>query len=195
MKLWIVATLALLAAFAHATSYVDENFERGVPPPRWTVARSGEGCGWDGETSGPWGICARGWATSTGGAERWARMDTYAFDVPAGSTVEFRFDYKYGHGGYEAPNGATFILLSATSAGEVIASYGMPLTSTWRIFDGKAAAVRGASVKVRFEVWVRNPHPQRNAVYVWDVDNLLVANEAYHVVTPASVGRVKVLFR
>ena len=122
-------------------------------------------------------------------------MDTYAFDVPAGATVEFRFDYKYGQGGFEAPNRATFALLYATPPGEVIGSYGMPLASTWRIFDGRVVAARGGFVRVRLEVWVCNPHPQRTAVYVWDVDNLLVANEAYHAVVPTSLGRVKALFR
>ncbi len=194
MKLWFIAALAWAAALAQATGYVNENFECGVPPPRWTVGRSGEGAVWEGRAGGPWGRYARGWATSMANAERWAKMDTYAFDVPANATVEFRVDYEYGHGGFEAPNRATFFLLYATSPEEVIASFGMPLASTWRGFDGKAAVARGGLVKARLEIWVRNPHTQRVAVYTWDVDNVLVADVARHAVGPASLGRVKALF-
>jgi hypothetical protein len=197
MKLWFTVATALVwaAAFAHATAYVDENFEGGVPPPHWESSKSGAGAGWDGESGGPSGTYARGWATSTADVERWAKMDTYVFDVPPNTTVEFRFDYKYGHGGFEAPNRATFILLYAGYPEEVITSFGMELTSTWRVFERKVVPPRGGLVKARLEVWVRNPHPRRSATYIWDVDNVLVADEAYHAVAPTSLGRVKALFR
>ncbi|MEE9456259.1 MAG: hypothetical protein V3W11_03805 [bacterium] len=191
MKLWFIVVAVLAAAgFADATVYVDENFEQGVPPPRWTSSKSGEGAGWDAEAGGPWLTYALGWASSSAGAERWAKMDTYSFGVPAEAELAFRFDYKYGHGGYEAPNRATFSLIYAAYPEQVFASHGMMLTSTWRGFEGTAVATRGGLVKVRFEVWVRNPHPRHVAIYAWNVDNVLVVDAGEYAVEPASLGRV-----
>lgn len=195
MKLCFIVVAALAAAgLADATVYVDEDFEESVPPPRWTSSKSSEGAGWDPEEAGPWGRFAVGWASSSGGAERWAKMETYSFTVPAEAELAFRFDYKYGHGGFEAENRATFSLFYATHPEEVFASYAMRLTSAWRIFSGKASGARGGLVKARFEVWVRNQHPRRVAVYAWDLDNVVV-NTREPAVSPTSLGRVKALFR
>jgi hypothetical protein len=185
---------SLTAALAYAAPYVDENFEGGVPPARWTSSKSGPGAGWDPEEGGPWGTCARGWASSSAGAERWARMDTFAFEVPADTTLTFRFNYKYGHGGFEAENRATFSLLYATQPEEVFASHPMTLTSTWRVFNGNASATRVSMVKARFEVWVQNRHPQRVATYAWDLDNVVI-DVSEPAVSPTSLGRVRALFR
>ncbi len=196
MRLWFVVVAALAAAgFANAAVYVDEGFENGVPPPRWASSKSGEGAGWDAETGGPWWTYALGWASSSAGAERWAKLETYSFGVPAEAELAFRFDYKYGHGGYEAPNRATLTLLYAEYPEEIFASHGMLLTSTWRGFKGTAVATRGGLVKVRFEVWVQNPHPRRVATYAWDVDNVLVVDAGEYAVAPTSLGRVRALFK
>ena len=195
MKLWLIVAAALAAAgFADAAVYVDENFEQSVPPPGWTSSKSGEGAGWDAEGGGPWGTYALGWASSSAGAERWAKLETYTFAVPAEAELAFRFDYKYGHGGYEAPNRATFSLIYAAQPEQIFASHGMLLTSTWRVFEGTAVATRGGLVKVRFEVWVQNPHPRRVAIYAWDVDNVVV-DAGEPAVAPTSLGRVRALFK
>jgi hypothetical protein len=122
-------------------------------------------------------------------------METYSFAVPAKTELAFRFDYKYGHGGFEAENRATFSLLYATQPEEVFASHRIPLTSTWRVFSGKASATRGGLVKVRFEVWVQNRHPQRVAIYAWDVDNVVVVDAGEYAVAPASLGRIRAVFK
>ena len=190
----VLIIASLTAALAHAEPYVDENFEGGVPPAWWTSSKSGPGAGWDPEEAGPWGKYAVGWASSSASAECWAKMDTYAFAVPADATFTFRFDYKYGHGGFEAENRATFRLLYATQPEEVFASHPITLTSTWRVFNGNASSPRGGLVKARFEVWVLNRHPQRVAVYAWDVDNVVIA-ASEPAVAPTSLGRVRALFR
>lgn len=190
----VLIIASLTAALAHAAAYVDENFEGGVPPARWTSSKSGSGAGWDPEEAGPWGKYAVGWASSSASAERWAKMNTYSFDVPANATFTFRFDYKYGHGGFEAENRATFSLLYATQPEEVFTSHPITLTSTWRVFNGNPSSPRGGLMKARFEVWVRNRHPQHVAVYAWDVDNVVItASEP--AVEPTSLGRVRALFR
>ncbi|HUV85743.1 MAG TPA: hypothetical protein VMX79_01365 [bacterium] len=195
MKLCFIVVAALAAAgLTDATVYVDEGFEQSVPPPRWTSSKSGAGAGWDPEEAGPWGRFAVGWASSSKDAERWAKMETYSFIVPAKAELAFRFDYKYGHGGFEAENRATFSLFYATQPEEVFASYGLGLTSTWRVFSGKASAARRDLVKARFEVWVQNRHPQRVAVYAWDLDNVVV-NTREPAVFPTSLGRVRAIFR
>ncbi len=192
---FIVVAVLAAAGLADAKVYVDENFEQSVPPPGWTSSKSGEGAGWDAEAGGPWGTYALGWASSSAGVERWAKMDTYSFTVPAEAKLAFRFDYKYGHGGYEAPNRATFALLYAAYPEQIFASHGMMLTSTWRGFEGTAVATRGGLVKVRFEVWVKNPHPRRVAIYAWDVDNVVVVDAGEYAVAPASLGRVRAVFK
>lgn len=197
MRLGIVlATAVALAAvaLAHAAPYVDEKFEQGVPPPRWTASKSGPGAGWDPETGGPWGTFAVGWASSSAGAERWARMNTYDFTVPDDTALSFRFSYRYGHGGFEADNRATFSLLYAAQPEEVITSRRISLTSTWGVFSGSASVSRGGVVKARFEVWVQNRHPQHVAIYAWDLDNVVI-DVSEPAVSPTSLGRVRALFR
>ncbi len=190
----IVAAALASAALAGAAPYVDEGFDNGVPPPRWTVTKSGEGAGWDSEEGGPWGKFALGWASSSAGAERWARMDTFAFEVPAETALTFRFNYKYGHGGFEADNRATFMLLYAEEPVEIFASRAIALASSWRALNGRASATRGGLVKARFEIWVQNRHPQRVATYSWGLDNVVVeASEP--AVSATSLGRVRALFR
>jgi hypothetical protein len=193
LRFIVVATLAG-AMLAHAAVYVDEDFEQGVPPPGWTSTKSGPGAGWDPEEGGPWGKYAVGWASSSAGVERWAKMDTYSFAVPGEATVKFRFDYKYGYGGFEAENRATFSLLYATQPEEVFASRAMELASAWRVISGNASASRAGMVKARFEVWVQNRHPQHVASYAWDVDNVIIEASA-PAVSPTSLGRVRALFR
>ncbi len=195
MRLCFIVVAALAAAgFADAATYVDEKFEQSVPPPRWTSSKSGAGAGWDAEAGGPWGKFAVGWASSSASAERWAKMDTYSFAVPAKTELAFRFDYKYGHGGFEAENRATFSLLYATQPEEVFASHRIPLTSTWRVFRGTAVATHEGLVKARFEVWVQNRHPQHVAVYAWDLDNVVV-DAGEPAVSPTSLGRVRAVFK
>jgi hypothetical protein len=191
----LLMSLFLTAAVvAQSAAYVDEDFEQGVPPSGWTTSKSGPGAGWDPEENGPWGKFAVGWASSSASVERWAKMDTYTFAVPAGSTLTFRFNYKYGHSGFEAENRATFSLLYAAEPEEVFASRRMTLTSTWQVFMSSALAPLAGVVKARFEVWVMNRHPQRVATYAWDLDNVLIkASEP--AVEATSLGRVRALFR
>ncbi len=191
---FLVSVILVAAAVAQAAPYVDENFEQGVPPSGWTTSKSGSGAGWDAEENGPWGKFAVGWASSSANAERWARMDTFAFDVPAETILTFNFNYKYGHGGFEAENRATFSLLYASQPEETFASRPMTLTSTWQVCRGNASAPHGGGVKARFEVWVQNRHPVHVATYAWDLDNVLIeASEP--AVEATSLGRVRALFR
>jgi hypothetical protein len=194
VKLRLIVAAALAAAvLAAAAPYVDEGFENGVPPPRWTSTKSGVGAGWDPEEGGPWGKFAVGWASSSAGAERWARMETFGFEVPPDTTLTFRFNYKYGHGGFEAENRATFSLLYATQPEEVFASRAMAPAAEWRVLSARTPATRAGTVKARFEVWVLNRHPQRVATYAWDLDNVVV-DASEPAVSPTSLGRVKALF-
>ena len=189
----IVTTLALTAA-AYATGYVSEKFEEGVPPAKWTVKSKGS-AGWTERTGGPWGRYARGAAASSNNDESWAKMDTYAFNVAANTNLEYRFDYKYGHGGFAAASYAKFYLLYVGPPEEIITSAGMALTSKWVVFTGKPVAKRAGAVKARLEIWVKNPDPGHTAVYAWDVDNVVIAKAANHAVSPTSLGRVKALFK
>lgn len=191
----LLMSLFLAAAVvAQGAPYVDEDFEQGVPPSGWTASKSGPGAGWDPEENGPWGKFAVGWASSSASAERWARMDTFAFDVPASATLDFRFNYRYGYNGLEAENRATFSLLYASQPEETFASRAMALASTWRAFRGNASAPHGGNVKARFEVWVMNRHPQHVSTYAWYLDNVVIeASEP--AVEATSLGRVRALFR
>jgi hypothetical protein len=191
----IVVTAALaVAAPAYATGYVAEKFEKAVPPAKWTVKTKGS-AGWTQRTGGPWGNYARGAAASSNNNESWAKMDTYSFNVAANTTLEYRFDYKYGHGGFAAPSYAKFYLFYVGPPEEEITSAGMALTSKWVVFTGKPVAKRSGAVKARFEVWVKNPDTRHTAVYAWDVDNVVIAKAANHAVSPTSLGRVKALFK
>jgi hypothetical protein len=181
-------------AVAQGAAYVDEDFEQGVPPSGWTSSKSGPGAGWDPEENGPWGKFAVGWASSSASAERWARMATFAFDVPAATMLNFRFNYKYGYSGFEAENRATFSLFYDTQPEETFSSRAMALASTWRVFQGNAPAPRGGRVKARFEVWVMNRHPQHISTYAWDLDNVLI-DASEPAVEATSLGRVRALFR
>ena len=197
MRLWVVLTTAstvAAAAFAHAVNYVDEGFGQGVPPAGWNETKSGPGAGWDPEEGGPWGTYAVGWASSSADAERWARMDTFAFDVTGAASLTWRFNYEYGHGGFESDNSAKFTLLYPTQPEEIISSRTIELASDWRVLSGSASIPHGGNVVGRFDVWVKNRHPRHVAVYSWRLDNVVIyASEP--AVSPTSLGRVRALFR
>lgn len=195
MRLLVVALVGVVGvSIAGATAYVDEDFEGSFPPPEWTVAVSGANAGWDDVAGGPTGVYAKGWAFSMNGTENWAQLNTSPFRVPANSTVEFRYDYKYYYGGLPASNYAKFSLFYVGPPEQVIGSVRAGVTSTWRSAEGEFNVPGAGSIKARFEVWVKNP-TSHSSIYTWDVDNVQINDKGYHAVVPNSLGRVKALFR
>jgi hypothetical protein len=186
-------TLAFCAAGAGATAYIDEGFEGPFPPGGWGVEKT-VNAGWDLQEGGPWCNYAIGWASSTDGIVRWARMDTPTFDVAAGTTVEFRYDYDLGCNGYPAEHYARFSLYYVGPPAETLVQRDMLLAADWRTYSDYIVVTRAGSVAARFEIYVKNPS-FHTSVYAWDIDNVLINDKRYHAVEPTSMGRVRAIYR
>jgi hypothetical protein len=186
----LTAAVAALAAAAAGTVYVAEDFEGTFPPDGWTTDCTSYGW-WTKMADGPTGAYARGQVGVSPGTAR-ADLITYAFAVDANETVYYRFDYAHGYGGYPSTWGADFYLVYADPPNEVITQETVR-TGNWREHAASAVAPRAGSARAFWRVRVYCSW--RWAGVIFDVDNAGIADQPDVGVAPASLGRVKTLFR
>jgi hypothetical protein len=186
----MIGAVAALAAAATAAVYVAEDFEGAFPPDGWTIDRTTYGS-WSKMPDGPTGAFARGQVGVSPGTAR-ADLITYAFAVDANETVYYRFDYAHGYGGYPSTWGADFYLVYADPPNEVITQETVR-TGNWREHAASAVAPRAGSARAFWRVRVYCSW--RWAGVIFDVDNAGIADQPDVGVAPASLGRVKTLFR
>jgi hypothetical protein len=189
----IAATAALLAAAAAngAYYYLNQNFEGSWLPPGWSIqtATPNGNAGWA-QVTGPYGYCARGFAYSY-----YYQYPCYGFlyspnfYVPAGTTLYYRFDYARTYGGSSGSTGAGFYLYRGTSPVYMRSLDGL---TDWTVASGSTPINTAGSY---YGMWmIKAAGTGLNYTYLY-LDNVALSDELVEAAAPASLGRVKALFR
>ncbi|NIT36801.1 MAG: hypothetical protein GTN49_09910 [candidate division Zixibacteria bacterium] len=183
------AALTLAAAAAGATQYyVNENFDGNWPPAGWRRVTGG----WMQESEGPWGNYALGYRTTTGQERAYATLESCPFTVRANSTVYWHFCHAERTLGVPGSAGAEFYLRYDGSSEDIFRT---PLTwGEWKHAFGSAKVAEARPLRAGFSGWV-TAYPGHSAYVIISLDNVQFADESLVGVSPASLGRVKALFR
>jgi hypothetical protein len=194
-RVLIIAVAAVIGAAAWADDFVREGFEGSTfPPAWWKVKRGGDFPGnWVPGSGGPWGAYTRGWAASGDCESSWATLSTYVFKVPAQTEIYYCFYYDLDGGG----NGwfeAIFYIEYVDPPGGYLVEKRFHTPVRWQCVSGRAVIGSTARVKAVWHVY---------AVADWRyecgldflLDRVTITDEDPAAVAPASLGRVKALFR
>jgi hypothetical protein len=117
---------------------------------------------------------------------------SYEFDVRPGTRVYYRFDFQYNvsprHGGCLAE----FYFASAGT----LAYWSLPVAWEWKAFTGNVLFNDGLGGRVNVCWRVSVNCTWRSQAAYFYVDNVIISDvERFPAVSPASLGRVKALFR
>ena len=191
-RVLIIAVAAALAAGALAADFVREGFNGSTfPPARWYVELDGSRPGsWRREAGGPWGAYALGNAFSTRYEEGSSAVLSTYFDLPARTVIYYGFYYRaQGQGNYAINFRITYL---GMSGGYLVSP--IPLENTnWKYLSGFAFNPTATFVKA---VWSVSCGPSAGTSYaVLGFDRVTITDEDPYAVAPASLGRVKALFR
>lgn len=181
---------ALLASAAAATYYMDERFEVSVPPPGWTS--QGNQGGWTQEDGGPSGKYASSHLSGSGTYNGTATLESPPMNLPLG-TVYYRFEYYYGYGGWPYGNVAEFVLYYAGTGTELVrvtVTWGM----NWGEREGSAVVSQALPVVARWR-HLCSSYGMHGSTATFSVDTCQISGDVMTAVAPASLGRVKALFR
>lgn len=187
----LIAAAGVFAAGASATVYVDERFEGQVPPPGWRVRlQEGE---WTGAAGGHPGRCARGEVRPEFQHLGYADLFSPYLSIGAGRTAYCRFYYRGGYqgGAYYAD---WFFALSYQGSSTFIASFVLPAAANWTLWEGSAKVNRSVPVEAMWSV--AGVYQYGSQAVIWmTVDTAQIADEPFTAVAPASLGRVRALFK
>jgi opacity protein-like surface antigen len=191
-RVLIIAVTAALAAGALAADFVREGFNGSTfPPARWKVETNPYyPGGWRREAYGPWGAHAVGMVSSVGYQDPWAVLWTYEFGLPARTEIYYGFYYwALGGGNYAANFRITYV---SAPGGYLVKP--RPLGNTnWKYVSGHAFNPSAARVIAHWSVSC-GPSSGTSGV-VLGFDRVTITDEDPTPVSPASLGRVKALFK
>lgn len=185
--LTIGVALAAAAASAGATTFLAEDFEgTAFPPTGWYVTTHGPwGNGWwERVAGGPAGYYAFG--AARGGTQGFGcRLWSPFFPVTAGTNIYYRFDYyRTIVASYSI---AVFWLRDSIGNAS---SWELPATQ-WSTYTGTYLITRTGSYCGAWETIAIATSPYYSTL---SIDDVLIADEPFVAVTPASLGRVKALY-
>jgi hypothetical protein len=188
-RVYCVVVAAALAVPALAVKYyVREDFDGAFPPEGW-VRVSG---GWVQGKEGPWGPYAIGVVNTTASTPKYATFESPAFTVPPASKVHWQFWHDDHTMGVPGSAGAEFYLRYDGTTENVY--FQVLPWGEWKLQTGDAAVTRGGALRAGFSVWVTAWYPH-SAYGIIFLDNVRLADGSMVGVSPASLGRVKALFR
>jgi hypothetical protein len=183
------AALALAAAAGGVTQYyVNERFEGAWPPAGWRVVTGG----WVRESGGPWGNYALGYRTTTGQERVYTTFESCPFKVRANSTVYWHFCHAADTMGVPASAGTEFYLRYDGSSEDIFRE--ALAFGEWKHALGSTKVAQAKPVRAGFSGWV-TAWPGHSAYVIMSLDNVQLADEPLVGVAPASLGRVKALFK
>ena len=190
----IVIGATFAAATADATDFVNEDFEGTLfPPSGWTTKGEGTASGsWTERGGGPWGRFADGQVVSYEQGYVRITLMSYEFDLKANTKVYYGFDYRFQYGGNYTDVGADFYIAYVPSPGGNLVYCRLP-GSGWTYFSGYVVNTHEARVKAHWRIWVSNSFRYAGGA-LW-LDNVVISDEDPSAVAPASLGRVKALFK
>lgn len=189
----LVATAVLVAAAVAATHFIDERFEGSVPPPGWTESCSrGD---WTSGTGGPWGNFADGFANPQYPYFGQAEMDSPPMAIGSGKTAYYRFYCRSGASGNAGGFGWYFYLYYRDNPGSPFVTVNLRENSAWHERTGSANVARSEPVVARWRVHGGALMPPGSAYIYLNVDTAQISDLPLTAVAPASLGRVRALFR
>jgi hypothetical protein len=199
--LLVVAAALLASAAARATYYLDERFEGAeFPPAGWQVSHT-KNAGWYHGWESPPGTYCYAAATAHGPPESTRGLETAAliaptFTVPAPTVLYYRFVYRLNfsnRGGLRLPlDGGGFYLYYVDTGERLVDLDFYELAYPWKEVNGSVAVAANRPLAAAWYVAYGLPGPGG----VWfDVDTCQICDENLTAVAPASLGRVKALFR
>ena len=195
---YAILIAALLASTASATYYLDERFEGSqFPPAGWELLATTHANWYQQSGPPPDGAYAFGYASTpeTRDATAYANLVAPSFILPAPGTLYYRFRYT--------TTATTRALPGRSVAGEFYLYYvdtSEPLVDlifddviyTWEEATGSTPAAGGRAIRAAWRVEYGLTIP---GAFIFCVDTCQVNDEPMTAATPASLGRVKALFR
>jgi hypothetical protein len=194
MRTVMLCAALALAAVAEAKDFVNEGFEGVFPPRDWTTKYEGEGnARWEKVAPGPWGSYALGFVSSSEKGLAQATLMSYEFDLKPNTRVYYRFDYQRDDNGHGVADADFYITIVEGSHGNLTYQK-LPLAWEWEVWAGDVVCDRAIRVKGCWRVWTINWWRSHNAYLA--VDRVIISDKKrFPAVAPASLGRVKGLFR
>lgn len=191
--LLLAAALAFAGSAAEAVKYIDERFDGSFPPPGWTW-RGGTLSGWTLRANGPWGNYAFGWAGVRGTTGSAATLDSKRINVPIRQRLYYSFRALADCTMSINPRWEFWLLYAITEEPLAYLEWRGPFyPREWRCIEGSVVVGETSPVFARFGVSAWGSTIQGHAEF-W-VDTVQLADENLSAVSPASLGRVKALFR
>jgi hypothetical protein len=197
----LLAGALLLGARAGAAYYLDERFERmHFPPPGWRVVEDGS-AGWYRVTGPPPnGAYAEGTAgvpeppATSRAAGPDASLVSPPFTVPAAKTLYYRFIYvtMLTVRSPPYPLYAEFYICYADTGERLVDIILNPLQYIWEEASGSTTAAANRPI---IAVWRATYGPPYPGWFLFKVDNCQLSDEDLTEVAPASLGRVKAIYR
>ncbi len=187
--LGVAASLAPSAAAAKV--YVDENFDAGKMPDGWSARTAGEGSANYGFVARAGGYCYWAAVTVRDGQYGLVELKSRQLAVPVG-TLYYLFDFtSYSYG--TATVGKRFFVRYDGSSND-IKYVSLPTNSDWHV-EGGSFYVGEAKPIIAYWAISAGAAPGRYGTGSMGLDNVKLFDEASVAVAPASLGRVKALFR
>lgn len=189
----IIAVAAALAVTALAFDFVREGFEGPTfPPAGWKMECNGTS--WVRRVNGPWGSYAHVGAYCADDEVRSTNLYTYGFGLPAQTEIYYGFYYSLDGGGTGGGLSARFYITYVDPPGGYLVNRDFLNGASWEYFSGSAFNRSAARVKASWQIWCL-AEPK---YYMWidvDLDRVTITDGDPHAVAPASLGKVKALFR
>lgn len=193
----ILIILWAAAVAAQAVYYFDERFNGPELPVNW-ITHNENGGYWDWHSSGgsP-GAYITGF-TIGGGEENSptavACIETPPFTIPQGNTLYYRYFYTFNVGAYHSNISNAFYIYYTDNSQRLVELLDVPNYSSWHLLAGSAVVSRAAPLRAAWRATGRGAMGRAGGC-AYSVDTVQITDMALTAATPASLGRVKALYR
>jgi hypothetical protein len=188
--------IALFIVAGYSTYLIEEHFEGSFPPAGWSAFSIGTtGSGYWQSGSGPWGQLAHGYCQTN--EWRCEQLFSCPFNVAAGSTIYFRFDYIYDHNPLADPEDYFLFAIGYPPDPELFSwfhSAYLPSDDQWHVYSSSHVVPDAQSHVLCWILVTDNPFPPYN----WSdakLDNIYVSSTPFVGVSPYSLGCIKATFK
>jgi hypothetical protein len=194
IKAILCLIIGLTLAPAFAENFVNENFEGRFPPEGWRKEIEGYGR-WIKSPNGPWGSCAWGTAGTTGTGYSRAALFSHSFYLERDVYVYYKLNYNVNWGiENEGIVWTRFLLYYDQPGSGYLLRRTLPDSGYWPECSGRITNSKAGRLKAGFKAEVRTYGGGGFIMLL--VDNVIVSDRKISpAVSPASLGRVKALFR
>jgi hypothetical protein len=189
--LLLTLTWVLAAAGAPATVYLDEGFDEGKMPTGWQARTSGNGIAYYSFEKRAGGYCY--YASVEARSEQYAAVELTSKQLTVTpGTLYYRFDFASTHYG-SASTSKVFSAKYVGSSSSIFYEI-LPTSSGWHVETGSFYVGEAKPIVAIWEISV-GAAPGRYGTGTFSLDDVAIADDPNFAVAPASVGKVRALFR